>query len=65
MEKSQIVKENIEKLLDNRAEFYALFDEKIPKFGDTDVFDFKNVSQIRLCDSKTFAVSLRSVWGEI
>ena len=28
MEKSQIVKENIEKLLDNRAEFYALFDEK-------------------------------------
>ena len=29
MEKSQIVKENIEKMLDNRAEFYALFDEKI------------------------------------
>ena len=29
MEKSQIVKENIEKLLDSRTEFYALFDEKI------------------------------------
>ncbi|MDA3056167.1 MULTISPECIES: CmeU family protein [unclassified Campylobacter] len=49
MEKSQIVKENIEKLLDNRAEFYALFDEKIPKFGDTDVFDFKNAKD---CDIK-------------
>lgn len=42
MEKSEIVKENIEKLLDSRAEFYALFDEKIPKFADTDVFDFAN-----------------------
>ena len=46
MEKSEIVKENIKNLLENRAEFYALFDEKIPKLGDTDVFDFKNAKQV-------------------
>lgn len=49
MEKSEIVKENIQKLLDNRAEFYALFDEKIPKINGTDVFDFKNAKD---CDIK-------------
>ena len=45
MEKSEIVKENIKNLLEKRAEFYALFDEKIPKFKDSDVFDFKNAKQ--------------------
>ena len=48
MEKSQIVKEKIEKILEARAAFFAELDRQVPKVNGTDTFDFSKVKEADL-----------------
>ena len=48
MQESNVVKEKIEKILAARSEFFALLDERVPKVGATDVFDFSKAQEANL-----------------
>ena len=48
MEKSQEVKEKIEKILEARSAFFAELDRQVPKKNGTDVFDFSKVKEADL-----------------
>ena len=48
MEKSQEVKEKIEKILEARSAFFAELDRQVPKVAGTDVFDFSEVKEADL-----------------
>ena len=48
MQESNVVKEKIEKILAARSEFFALLDERVPKVGATDVFDFNKAQEANL-----------------
>ena len=48
MEKSQEVKEKIEKIFEARSAFFAELDRQVPKKNGTDVFDFSKVKEADL-----------------
>ena len=65
MEKSQEVKEKIEKILEARSAFFAELDRQVPKKNGTDVFDFSKVKEADLKEFYAFDYNVRKLLPDV